>query len=106
MAAAISRRKGVSESKAILARSSPAASETLLMGLDGISGRGSDASARGSLDAAMAAAPPSNDVFRKLLRDLWHPVDMVRTSSDFGQSIRLESAVDAGLGPTGVIWIT
>jgi hypothetical protein len=85
MAAAISRLNGVSESNAILARSSPAASETRLIGPPGASGTGSAAAAiagaeaAANLDAATAAAPPSNDVLRKLLRDLWHSVVMAHT---------------------------
>jgi hypothetical protein len=75
----------VSESNAILARSSPAASETRLIGPPGASGISSAAAAiagaeaAANLDAATAAAPPNNDVLRKLLRDLWHSVVMAHT---------------------------
>jgi hypothetical protein len=62
---------GVSESNAIFARSSPAASETRLAALftASVGATGAAIVAIGNLVAAIAAAPPNIDVFRKLLRE-------------------------------------
>jgi hypothetical protein len=64
------------------------------------------AMAAGSFAAASAAALPNNDVFRKLLRVLWHSDFIGHTSWDFGGSIRLDGTIRAAFSLTGVIQIT
>jgi hypothetical protein len=81
IAAAISFLNGVSESNAIFARSSPAASDTRLGPLfAAATGATGAAMAIGIFDAAIAAAPPNIVVFRKFLREFWQFIRMRCTS--------------------------
>src|ERR1039458_6980281 len=70
MAAAISFLNGSSDLNAMLARSSPAASATRLVKLPAAAGTASAAHAEGRRQAAVAAAPPAIEVFRKFLREV------------------------------------